>query len=115
MELESLSTDDFVEILSATDASLTKQYKALLITEGVELDFTEDGIRRIAEIAFDVNETTENIGARRLYTVMEKLLEDLSFSATAAQAGTVVTIDTAYVNEKLDQTAADQDLARYVL
>lgn len=115
VELESLSTDDFVEILSATDASLTKQYKALLITEGVELDFTEDGIRRIAEIAFDVNETTENIGARRLYTVMEKLLEDLSFSATAAQAGTVVTIDTTYVNEKLDQTAADQDLARYVL
>ncbi|SUA53322.1 Unfoldase HslU [Oligella urethralis] len=115
VELESLSTDDFVEILSATDASLTKQYKALLITEGVELDFTEDGIRRIAEIAFDVNETTENIGARRLYTVMEKLLEDLSFSATAAHAGTVVTIDTAYVNEKLDQTAADQDLARYVL
>ena len=115
VELESLSTDDFVEILSTTDASLTKQYKALLITEGVELDFTEDGIRRIAEIAFDVNETTENIGARRLYTVMEKLLEDLSFSATAAQAGTVVTIDTAYVNEKLDQTAADQDLARYVL
>ncbi|AVL72074.1 ATP-dependent protease ATPase subunit HslU [Oligella urethralis] len=115
VELESLSTDDFVEILSATDASLTKQYKALLITEGVELDFTEDGIRRIAEIAFDVNETTENIGARRLYTVMEKLLEDLSFSATAAQAGTVVKIDTAYVNEKLDQTAADQDLARYVL
>ncbi len=97
VELESLSTDDFVEILSATDASLTKQYKALLITEGVELDFTEDGIRRIAEIAFDVNETTENIGARRLYTVMEKLLEDLSFSATAAQAGTVVKIDTAYV------------------
>ncbi|WP_278957625.1 ATP-dependent protease ATPase subunit HslU [Oligella urethralis] len=115
VELESLSTDDFVEILSATDASLTKQYKALLITEGVELDFTEDGIRRIAEIAFDVNETTENIGARRLYTVMEKLLEDLSFSATAAHAGTVVKIDTAYVNEKLDQTAADQDLARYVL
>lgn len=115
VELESLSTDDFVEILSATDASLTKQYKALLITEGVELDFTEDGIRRIAEIAFDVNETTENIGARRLYTVMEKLLEDLSFSATAAHAGTVVTIDTTYVNEKLDQTAADQDLARYVL
>ena len=115
VELESLSTDDFVEILSATDASLTKQYKALLITEGVELDFTEDGIRRIAEIAFDVNETTENIGARRLYTVMEKLLEDLSFSATAAQAGTAVKIDTAYVNEKLDQTAADQDLARYVL
>ncbi len=84
-------------------------------TEGVDLDFTEDGIRRLAEIAFDVNETTENIGARRLYTVMEKLLEDLSFSATAAQAGTTVKIDTAYVNEKLDQTAADQDLARYVL
>ena len=84
-------------------------------TDGVDLDFPEDCIRRLAEIAFDVNETTENIGARRLYTVMEKLLEDLSFSATAAQAGTTVKIDTAYVNEKLDQTAADQDLARYVL
>ncbi|NLJ51498.1 MAG: ATP-dependent protease ATPase subunit HslU [Alcaligenaceae bacterium] len=115
VELNSLSTDDFVQILSDTDASLTKQYKALMHTEGVDLDFTEDGIRRLAEIAFDVNETTENIGARRLYTVMEKLLEDLSFSATAAQAGTTVKIDTAYVNEKLDQTAADQDLARYVL
>lgn len=115
VELESLSTDDFVQILSATDSSLTKQYKALMSTEGVELDFTENGIRRLAEIAFDVNETTENIGARRLYTVMEKLLEDLSFSATAAQAGTVIKIDTDYVNEKLDQTASDQDLARYVL
>ena len=115
VELESLSTDDFVEILSSTDASLTKQYTALLATEGVELNFTENGIRRIAEIAYEVNETTENIGARRLYTVMEKLLEDLSFSATAAQAGTVVNIDTAYVNDKLDETASDQDLARYVL
>ena len=115
VELESLSTDDFVEILSSTDASLTKQYTALLATEGVELNFTENGIRRLAEIAYEVNETTENIGARRLYTVMEKLLEDLSFSATAAQAGTVVNIDTAYVNDKLDETASDQDLARYVL
>lgn len=115
VELESLSTDDFVQILSETDASLTKQYKALMATEGVDLYFTEDGIRRLAEIAFDVNESTENIGARRLYTVMEKLLEELSFSATAAQAGTVITIDTAYVNEQLDQTATDQDLARYVL
>jgi ATP-dependent HslUV protease ATP-binding subunit HslU len=115
VELESLSTDDFVEILSSTDASLTKQYTALLATEGVELNFTENGIRRIAEIAYEVNETTENIGARRLYTVMEKLLEDLSFSATAAQAGTIVNIDTAYVNDKLDEAASDQDLARYVL
>lgn len=115
VELESLSTDDFVQILSETDASLTKQYKALMATEGVDLYFTEDGIRRLAEIAFDVNESTENIGARRLYTVMEKLLEELSFNATAAQAGTVITIDTAYVNEQLDQTATDQDLARYVL
>ncbi|NLA89664.1 MAG: HslU--HslV peptidase ATPase subunit, partial [Alcaligenaceae bacterium] len=95
--------------------SLTKQYTALLATEGVELNFTENGIRRIAEIAYEVNETTENIGARRLYTVMEKLLEDLSFSATAAQAGTIVNIDTAYVNDKLDEAASDQDLARYVL
>lgn len=115
VELDSLSTDDFVQILSETDASLTKQYKALMATEGVDLHFTEDGIRRLAEIAFDVNETTENIGARRLHTVMEKLLEDLSFSATSAQAGTVVKIDPAYVNEKLNETAADQDLARYVL
>jgi len=114
VELDSLTADDFVRILSDTDASLTKQYCALLGTEDVTLDFTSEGIRRLAELAFEVNEHTENIGARRLYTVMEKLLEDLSFDATAA-SGKTVTIDTAYVNERLQETAQSQDLARYVL
>jgi len=114
VELDSLTADDFVRILSDTDASLTKQYCALLATEDVTLDFTSDGIRRLAELAFDVNEQTENIGARRLYTVMEKLLEDLSYDANAA-SGKTVTIDTAYVNDKLQETAQSQDLARYVL
>jgi len=114
VELDSLTADDFVSILSDTDASLVKQYSALLATEGVTLDFTTDGIRRLAELAFEVNERTENIGARRLYTVMEKLLEELSFDATA-HSGQTVTIDAAYANEKLSETAASQDLARYVL
>jgi len=114
VELDSLTADDFVRILSDTDASLTKQYCALLGTEDVSLDFTSEGIRRLAELAFEVNEHTENIGARRLYTVMEKLLEDLSFDA-AASSGKTVTIDTAYVNDKLQETAQSQDLARYVL
>ncbi|WP_269498807.1 ATP-dependent protease ATPase subunit HslU [Castellaniella sp. S9] len=114
VELDSLTAEDFVRILDATDASLTKQYHALLATEDIELDFTEAGIRRLAEIAFDVNERTENIGARRLYTVMEKLLEDLSFEAANPGADKVV-IDAAYVNDKLEATAGSQDLARYVL
>ncbi|MER1966786.1 ATP-dependent protease ATPase subunit HslU [Castellaniella sp. GW247-6E4] len=114
VELDSLSAEDFVRILDATDASLTKQYHALLATEDIELDFTEAGIRRLAEIAFEVNERTENIGARRLYTVMEKLLEDLSFEAANPGAQKVV-IDAAYVNDKLEATAGSQDLARYVL
>lgn len=114
VELESLSADDFVRILNETDSSLTKQYSALMETEGVKLEFTEDGLHRLAELAFDVNERTENIGARRLYTVMEKLLEDLSFDATS-QSGTTVTIDAAYVNSKLEETASSQDLSRYVL
>jgi len=114
VELESLSADDFVRILSDTDASLTKQYTALLATENVTLDFTDEGVRRLAELAFEVNERTENIGARRLYTVMEKLLEELSFDARASN-GQVVTIDAAYVDGKLAETAASQDLARYVL
>ena len=103
-----------MRILCDTDASLTKQYTALLATEDVHLTFTEDGIARLAELAFDVNERTENIGARRLYTVMEKLLEDLSFDAMAA-SGNTVTIDTAYVNDKLAEAAGSNDLARYVL
>jgi len=114
VELDSLTADDFVRILSDTDASLTKQYSALLGTEEVTLDFTDEGIRRLAELAFEVNEQTENIGARRLYTVMEKLLEDLSFDAASA-SGTTVKIDTAFVNDKLQETAKSQDLARYVL
>ncbi|WP_454004107.1 ATP-dependent protease ATPase subunit HslU [Alcaligenes sp. Marseille-Q7550] len=114
VELESLSAEDFVQILSATDSSLTKQYTALLGTEDVHLDFRPDGIRRMAELAFDVNERTENIGARRLYTVMEKLLEELSYSAGSHGAQSVV-IDADYVNRQLQETAASQDLARYVL
>jgi len=114
VELDSLTADDFVRILSDTDASLVKQYSALLATEAVTLDFTADGIRRLAELAFDVNERTENIGARRLYTVMEKLLEELSFNATA-YSGQTITIDAAYADDKLLDTAASQDLARYVL
>ncbi len=114
VELDSLTADDFVRILCETDASLTKQYHALLATENVILDFTEDGIRRLAELAFSVNERTENIGARRLYTVMEKLLEDLAFNATAHEGGTVK-IDATYVEDKLKETAASEDLARYVL
>jgi ATP-dependent HslUV protease ATP-binding subunit HslU len=114
VELDSLSADDFVRILSETDASLTKQYCALLGTEDVTLDFTDEGIRRIAEISFDVNESTENIGARRLHTVMERLLEELSYNAASHGAKTV-TIDAAYVNDKLEEAANSQDLARYVL
>ncbi|MET0185573.1 MAG: ATP-dependent protease ATPase subunit HslU [Achromobacter sp.] len=114
VELDSLSAEDFVRILSNTDASLTKQYTALMDTESVKLDFTDEGVARLAELAFAVNEKTENIGARRLYTVMEKLLEDLSFDATAS-SGEVVKIDAAYVNDKLEEAAGSQDLARYVL
>lgn len=114
VELDSLSADDFVRILSATDASLTKQYTALLATEDVHITFTDDGIQRLAQLAFDVNERTENIGARRLYTVMEKLLEELSFHATS-HSGETVTIDADYVDKQLSDTVASEDLARYVL
>lgn len=114
VELGSLTAADFVRILKETDSSLTKQYCALLATEEVTLEFTDDGIQRIAELAFDVNERTENIGARRLYTVMEKLLEDLSFEASARSGQTVV-IDADYVNEQLADTVSSEDLARYVL
>ncbi|SAK40190.1 ATP-dependent protease ATP-binding subunit HslU [Caballeronia fortuita] len=114
VELDSLSVGDFESILNATDASLVKQYKALLATEDVELDFAEDGIRRLAEIAFSVNEKTENIGARRLYTVIEKLLEEVSFAA-GNHAGQPVRIDAAYVDRALGDVAQDEDLSRYVL
>jgi ATP-dependent HslUV protease ATP-binding subunit HslU len=114
VELESLSIEDFKSILTSTDASLTKQYEALLATEGVTLEFAPEGIHRLAEIAFSVNERTENIGARRLYTVMEKLLEEISYSATDKSGQTLV-IDAAYVNERLDKLAINEDLSRYVL
>jgi ATP-dependent HslUV protease ATP-binding subunit HslU len=114
VELDSLTAADFERILTATDACLVKQYEALLQTEGVTLEFRPDGIKRLAETAFAVNERTENIGARRLYTVMEKLLEDVSFAA--GRGGTpAVTIDAAYVDSRLKDLAASEDLARYVL
>lgn len=114
VELKALTADDFVRILVEPDASLTEQYAALLETEGVRLDFAEDGIRKVAQIAHDVNESTENIGARRLHTVMERLLEKISFSAPDA-SGTSVTIDQAYVDENIGELVKDQDLSRYIL
>jgi ATP-dependent HslUV protease ATP-binding subunit HslU len=114
VELESLAIADFERILTGTDACLTRQYQALLATENVQVDFAKEGIRRLAEIAFSVNEKTENIGARRLYTVMEKLLEEISFVA-GTEANQIITIDAAYVDEKLGALAVDEDLSRYVL
>ncbi|WP_332853452.1 ATP-dependent protease ATPase subunit HslU [Duganella sp. S19_KUP01_CR8] len=114
VELESLSIADFERILTSTDACLTKQYEALLATENVTIEFAPEGITRLAEIAYSVNERTENIGARRLYTVMEKLLEELSFTASD-DSGKVITIDAAYVNTRLDALAVNEDLSRYVL
>lgn len=113
VELQSLSVDDFEAILTNTDACLTRQYQALLATESLALTFPQTAVRRIAEIAFAVNEKTENIGARRLYTVMEKLLEDLSFDADANAPTFTLTAD--YVDAKLGALAKSEDLARYVL
>jgi ATP-dependent HslUV protease ATP-binding subunit HslU len=117
VELDSLTVDDFERILKTTDASLTEQYAALLATDGCALEFTDDGIHRMAEIAHAVNEKTENIGARRLYTVMEKLVEDVSFAAgSGVSAGeTRVRVDAAYVDARLAELARNEDLARYVL
>jgi ATP-dependent HslUV protease ATP-binding subunit HslU len=103
-----------VRILTEPDASLTDQYKALLATEGVNLEFTEDGIRRIAQIAWQVNERTENIGARRLHTVLERLLEDVSYNASELDRVTV-TVNAIYVDRNLSELAADEDLSRYIL
>jgi len=114
VELKALSVDDFVRILTEPDASLTEQYTALLATEGVELSFTDDGIARIAEVAWQVNERTDNIGARRLHTVMERLLEEISFSA-ADQGGQTVSVDAAYVDSHIGELAQDEDLSRYIL
>jgi len=114
VELQALSEADFVQILSDTRASLTTQYSALLATEKVTVDFTEDGIRAIARIAAEVNQSVENIGARRLSTVLEKLLEDISFNAEETP-GETVTIDAAYVNAQLADVAKNVDLSKYVL
>ncbi len=114
VELDALSVEDFVRILSEPDASLTEQYTALLKTEGVDLEFTEDGLARIAEVAWGVNERTENIGARRLHTVLDRLLEIVSFEAPD-RAGETVAIDAAYVDGHLGDLVRDDDLAKYIL
>jgi len=114
VELKSLTTEDFVRILTEPDASLTLQYSALLSTEDVDVKFDESGVRRIAEVAFEVNENTENIGARRLHTVMERLLETVSFEASD-KSGTTLTVDAAYVDDHLAELSQDEDLSRYIL
>jgi ATP-dependent HslUV protease ATP-binding subunit HslU len=114
VELEALSVEDFVRILTEPDASLCTQYTALLATEGVRLEFEPGGVRRIAEVAFDVNQRTENIGARRLHTVMERLLETISYEASD-KSGAALVVDAAYVERNLGELAKDQDLARYIL
>ena len=114
VELEPLVVHDFVRILTEPDASLCRQYSALLATEGVDLEFQASGVQRLAEVAFEVNERTENIGARRLHTVMERLLESVSFDA-ADRSGTRVVIDAGYVESNLGELVRDQDLSRYIL
>jgi ATP-dependent HslUV protease ATP-binding subunit HslU len=114
VELQSLSVADFERILTGTDACLTRQYQALMQTEGVSLEFSDAAIRRLAELAWQVNERTENIGARRLYTVMERLLDELSFDADK-RAGETLSVDAEYVDARLKELAASEDLARYVL
>ncbi|ATA20026.1 ATP-dependent HslUV protease ATP-binding subunit HslU [Gibbsiella quercinecans] len=114
VELQALSTEDFERILTEPNASLTEQYKALMATEGVTIDFTADGIRRIAEAAWQVNERTENIGARRLHTVLERLMEDISFSASESNGESII-INADYVGNHLDALVADEDLSRFIL
>ena len=114
VELDSLKAPDFVRILTEPDASLTRQYRALLDTEGVELEFTEEGVERIADVAFRVNENTENIGARRLHMVMERLLEVISYEA-ADRSGHTLSVTAEYVDEHLGELVQDEDLSRYIL
>jgi ATP-dependent HslUV protease ATP-binding subunit HslU len=114
VELEALTAADFERILTEPKASLTEQARAMLATEGVQIQFTEDGIKRIAAAAFQVNETTENIGARRLYTVMERLLEEISYDA-ADHTGQQIAIDAAYVEQHLGSLVQDEDLSRFIL
>jgi len=114
VELNALTTEDFVRVLTEPDASLTEQYTALMETEGVRLEFGADGVQRVAEVAWKVNESTENIGARRLHTVMERLLETVSFES-ADRSGDHVMIDREYVDKHLEKLAGDEDLSRYIL
>jgi len=114
VELSALNAEDFERILTEPDAALTVQYKALMNTEGLSLEFTEDGVKRIAQSAFDVNESAENIGARRLHTIMERLLEEISFSAPD-KSGESITIDAEYVDNSLSELVKDEDLSRYIL
>ncbi|MFT5117028.1 MAG: ATP-dependent HslUV protease ATP-binding subunit HslU, partial [Kiritimatiellia bacterium] len=114
VELEALSPEDFERILTEPDASLTEQQQALMSTEGVELNFTAEGIRRIAEIAWEVNERTENIGARRLHTVIERLLEEVSYES-GSNGEETITVDAAYVDQSLGELAKDEDLSRFIL
>jgi ATP-dependent HslUV protease ATP-binding subunit HslU len=117
VELDPLTAKDFERILEEPDASLTEQYQALLATEDLQISFSKDGIQKIAETAWQVNERTENIGARRLHTVMERLLEEVSFSASDLAVGSKeeLVIDRAYVEKQLDELAKDEDLSRYIL
>ena len=114
VELQSLSVQDFVAILTQTHASLVKQYQALLATENVNIVFLDEGITRLAHIAYDVNERTENIGARRLSTVMERLLDEVSFDA-ANLGGQTIHVDAAYVDARLGELSRDEDLSRFIL
>ena len=114
VELDSLGSDEFKRILTEPDASLTEQYTALLATESLTLKFLDEGIARIAEVAFQVNEKTENIGARRLHTVMERLLESISYEASE-RGGDTLTVNADYVNEHLGTLAEDEDMSRYIL
>ncbi len=114
VELSALSVEDFVRILREPDASLTEQYEALMATEGVRLEFTDDGLQQLAEVACDINDKQENIGARRLYTVMERLLEQVSFEASE-MSGEQVVIDADYVNQHLGDLSQDEDLSQYIL
>ena len=114
VELQALTTEDFVRILTEPNASLTEQYIALMATEGVNLAFSEDGIKAIANAAWRVNETTENIGARRLHTMMERLTEEISFTAND-RSGEKVIINEAFVNDTLNEVVQDEDLSRFIL
>ncbi|MCG2877178.1 AAA family ATPase, partial [Obesumbacterium proteus] len=114
VELQALTTEDFERILTEPSASLTEQYQALMATEGLTINFTADGVRHIAEAAWRVNESAENIGARRLHTILERLVEEISFEASD-MSGQTVTIDAEYVRNHLDELVADEDLSRFIL